>query len=40
MIGQYHDERESGGLLRWFAVLVAIAAAFLLIYFEPPPLVH
>jgi hypothetical protein len=40
MIGQRFDQRESVGVLRWFAVLVAIVAAFLLIYFEPPPLVH
>jgi hypothetical protein len=40
MTGQRFDQRESVGVLRWVAVLVAIVAAFLLIYFEPPPLVH
>jgi hypothetical protein len=40
MISQRHDEKESLGVLRWFVIAVAIAAAFLVIYFEPPPLTH
>jgi hypothetical protein len=37
MIGQRFDQRESVGVLRWFFIMVAIAAALLLICFEPLP---
>jgi hypothetical protein len=40
MISQHHDERESVGVLRWLVIMVAIAADFLLIYYEPLPLVR